>query len=140
MTIRRADKSMTSNYSSKSASFMMSVVYVVGALMMSNILIINAEAAADLQSSTGELRDPTRPLGYQPQGAAAEKKSWNLDSVLISATRKLAVINGQAVQEKDWIQEVQVIRIQAGKVTIVVQGEERVLTIRSDIRKTKVEG
>lgn len=47
-------------------------------------------------------RDPTRPLGYQSasgKGGVAKAAQLRLSSVLISAQRKLAIINGQSLRE-----------------------------------------
>lgn len=47
-------------------------------------------------------RDPTRPLGYQSvsgKGGKAKAAALRLSSVLISAQRKLAIINGQSLRE-----------------------------------------
>jgi MSHA biogenesis protein MshK len=142
MIIRGVDKSFAANYVSNRLSFMAVAIYLVGSLVMGNALVANAaaESTDEEVSSSVKLRDPTRPLSYQSTAVASEKKSWRLDSVLISSKRKLAVINGQGVKENGWIRGAQVTQIQAGKVIIVVKGEERVLTIGSDIRKTKVEG
>ncbi|MAZ86453.1 MAG: hypothetical protein CL693_02320 [Cellvibrionaceae bacterium] len=97
-------------------------------------------AQQETSNAEVQLRDPTRPLSYI-EGAGANKPSgWRLDSVLISSQRKQAVINGKSVSEDSWIRGAQVKRIQANKVVILVKGEERVLRLRSGIRKTKVEG
>lgn len=87
-----------------------------------------------------EMRDPTRPLTYVAPNKAKEKSSWRLDSVLISSQRKLAVINGEFVKEQGWVKGAQVTQIETGRVTIMVKGKPRVLTLSTDIRKSKVEG
>jgi len=49
-----------------------------------------------------EQRDPTRPLGYSVVGKGSGKANaveLRLSSVLISAQRKLAIINGQSLRE-----------------------------------------
>lgn len=91
-----------------------------------------------LGSAGTELRDPTRPLGYGP--SAVEKQVLRLDSVLISATRKVAVINGRTVAENEWISGAQVKRIQPGKVVVIREGHEEVLTVRTSVRNTRVNG
>lgn len=47
-----------------------------------------------LNRAYGELRDPTRPADYS-QKAGGVTEALHLDAVLISADRKIAVINGQ---------------------------------------------
>ncbi len=105
------------------------------------IAVISAAGVAeeDVEASV-QLRDPTRPLSYVEGVGGTKSSAWRLDSVLISSQRKLAVINGKSVSEDSWVRGAQVKQIQANKVVIVVKGEERVLRLRSGIRKTKVEG
>lgn len=108
------------------------------ALAFSSALVTAADN--DVESEDTVLRDPTRPLGFVANTGAEGDKSWHLNSVLISNSRKVAVINGQSVKERGWINGAQVTQIQSGKVTLLVDGEKRVLTTRTNIRKTKVEG
>lgn len=56
------------------------------------------------------LRDPTRPLGYYGDGRVAAQR-LELHSILISADRKLTIINGQTLRENDLIKGVNGIRI-----------------------------
>ncbi len=109
-------------------------------LLLLITLVAHTGVAEDEVGSSESLRDPTRPLSYVEGAAAAKSSGWRLDSVLISSQRKLAVINGKSVTEDSWVRGAQVKQIQANKVVIVVKGEERVLRLRSGIRKTKVEG
>lgn len=83
------------------------------------------------QESTGQPgRDPTRPLGYQlvaGKTSVVKEAELKLSSVLISAQRKLAIINGQSLREGQVIpgtQGVVVVGIYARGVT-VAQGERR---------------
>lgn len=48
-----------------------------------------------------EQRDPTRPLGYSAvgKGTGTKAATLRLSSVLISAQRKLAIINGHSLRE-----------------------------------------
>lgn len=60
-------------------------------------------AVAETEQATSTntlLRDPTAPLGYAPiTASAAVQNSFNLSSVLISAQRKQAIINGATLRE-----------------------------------------
>ena len=75
-------------------------------------------------------RDPTRPLGYQVVAGKANSvkdADLRLSSVLISAQRKLAIINGQSLREGQTIpgtQGVVLVGIYPRGVT-VAQGERR---------------
>ncbi len=52
------------------------------------------------QETEGEVRDPTTPLGRSATPLATNPgQDYELDSVLISAQRKLAIINGNSVRE-----------------------------------------
>jgi MSHA biogenesis protein MshK len=72
------------------------------------------------------LRDPTRPLGYYGNGKVAAQK-LQLNSILISADRKLAIINGQTLRENDVIKgsaDIRIARIEANNV-LLIQGDKR---------------
>lgn len=75
-------------------------------------------------------RDPTRPLGYQlvaGKTSVVKEAELKLSSVLISAQRKLAIINGQSLREGQTIpgtQGVVLVGIYPRGVT-VAQGERR---------------
>lgn len=60
--------------------------------------------------------DPTRPPGYGERHA--KKISFQLDSVLVSETRKVAIVNGQSVVEGDRIGDAKVISISKQKVRL----------------------
>jgi MSHA biogenesis protein MshK len=56
--------------------------------------------AADTAASTSNpVRDPTKPLGYAVAPGIATTTNYTLSSVLISAQRKHAVINGATLRE-----------------------------------------
>ncbi len=63
-------------------------------------------------------RDPTRP----PRAAVAAEKvdrgSWTLSSVLVSPARRVALLNGRAVQEGALIDGARVVAIEAGRVRL----------------------
>lgn len=81
--------------------------------------------AANAWCADKNLRDPTRPLTYSSGGMVAEQK-LQLYSVLISAERKLAIINGQQLRENDLIKGsagIRVKRIEANEV-LLQQGDK----------------
>lgn len=84
------------------------------------------------------LQDPTKPLSYKSKTLAA---SYELQSILLGRERKLAVINGQQLQEQQLIQNsagVRVIKIESYRV-LLQQGEKRwALTLRESslVKKT----
>lgn len=66
---------------------------VIFLLLSSRLLWANENAP--------EVRDPTAPLGYTASGSVVGGEQFTLNSVLISAQRKLAVINGNTLREGD---------------------------------------
>jgi MSHA biogenesis protein MshK len=66
------------------------------------LLLILSTASALAQEGVIKERDPTRPLGYQKvsgKTGSVRESELRLSSVLISAQRKLAIINGQSLSE-----------------------------------------
>lgn len=73
-------------------------------------------------------RDPTQPLGFKaPQAGKASAQVLRLSSVLISAQRKLAIINGHSLREGQIIpgsNGVRLVQINAQGV-VLAQGERQ---------------
>ena len=64
------------------------------------IFFLTIPCAELLAESAADVRDPTTPLEYRADRAGtASETEWVLDSVLISAKRKLAIINGETLRE-----------------------------------------
>ncbi len=55
--------------------------------------------AVDAANASDMVRDPTTPLGYAVAPGIAATTNYTLSSVLISAQRKHAVINGATLRE-----------------------------------------
>jgi MSHA biogenesis protein MshK len=75
------------------------------------------------------LSDPTRPTdptAYFGTGSAA--RTWSLQSILFASDRRIAVINGERVQEGDRIGSARVVRIRDSHV--LLDTGERSLTLR----------
>lgn len=90
-------------------------------LVLFSLLVLSLNAWSEETS----LRDPTRPLGFYSSGKAATQK-LQLNSILISSERKLAIINGQQLRENDVIKDsagIRVKRIEANDV-VLQQGEK----------------
>jgi MSHA biogenesis protein MshK len=80
-----------------------------------------------LANANENLRDPTRPLGHSGNTHASVEQPLRLQSVLVSESRKIAVINGQQVRERDLIKNsgnTQVLSIDSGGV-VVQKGTKR---------------
>lgn len=78
-------------------------------------------------SASFGLDDPTRPSGYT---AAATQQILQLDSVLISPSRKVAVINGTAVSVGEKVAGATVLAIGEQQVKLSRDGKHIVLKPR----------
>jgi len=78
------------------------------------------------------LHDPTRPTDpaqYFGRGAGgASSQPWTLHSILRASDRRIAIINGQRVQEGERIGSAKVLRI--GHSHVLLQTGGRKLTLR----------
>ena len=81
-----------------------------------------------IQSVYAQSADPTKPLGFVGSGqvvAAAEQETLQLTSILISAERKIAIINGQVLKESQVVKGfgATVKKIDANGVTLQQNGK-----------------
>lgn len=70
-----------------------------------------------------ELRDPTRPLDYNPGRTSVELE---LNSILVGGERRLAVINGQQLRESELVANsggIRLRRIEARAVVLEQDGK-----------------
>lgn len=86
-------------------------------------------AVALMVSATAQaLQDPTRPPEARAPGVqAAPVRNLELGSILLGSARRIAVIEGVALQEGDSHNGIRVQRIYRDKVEIMDQGRFRVL-------------
>lgn len=64
------------------------------------LLLVVTSSYVVAQANSDEFRDPTTPLGFSgPASGDGKRQELVLDSVLYSAQRKLAIINGNSVRE-----------------------------------------
>lgn len=94
--------------------------------VLSAILVSSLAMAADFS-------DPTRPAQYK--AAATTKSSLRLESILYSAERKVAIINGKALSEGDSIGALTVIRIE--KESVSLSNKKQLVLKRASIRQEK---
>lgn len=89
-------------------------------------------------ASTASASDPTRPPSpaeieaWLRGGSVAENAetvTFQLQSLLLSDQRQVAVINGQSVTIGDSIDDARVVSIDAGRVELARNGERLILTI-----------
>lgn len=86
------------------------------------------------------LEDPTRPPGASllTAGGEADATGMQLTSTLVSAGRRLAIINGQTVRQGQQLGNARVIKIEPTAVIVVQNGErKRLALLPSTIKKDK---
>jgi MSHA biogenesis protein MshK len=88
------------------------------------------------------LPDPTRPSGaaYADENMGNTHSGPVLQSVLTSAGRKLAIINGQTVKQGDMIGNARVARIGEGEVVLVQGKGTQVLKLFPVLEKEPIAG
>lgn len=88
-----------------SSPVLFSSALVLRSSLFSVLLLLACTAAVHAEDNVvaaapGEtLRDPTKPLGHRVAPQGQHNSAYNLNSVLISAQRKQAVINGVTLRE-----------------------------------------
>lgn len=91
------------------------------------MLILIAPAAADIKE------DPLRPPGYRNAGAVATSErrnapSWSVNEILISDSRRIAIVNNNSVKKGEYINGAKVVAIEPGYVTL--EYNNRLITAR----------
>lgn len=91
------------------------------------LMLISASLIAD----TGKLRDPTTPMGQSVTTRESSIVVLNLNSVLISNQRRVAVINGQALRQGEEIKGsgFRVVSIKTNSVTVQSNNAKRELSL-----------
>ena len=109
-----------------------------GVLLPSLLFLASAAVLAE------DLPDPTRPaLSELPAAAAVQEKGGGepvLQSVLMSPTRKAAIINGQTVPLGGRFGEARLIRIGEGEVVLQTGDALKTLKLFPDVDKQAVKG
>lgn len=94
------------------------------------LALLASPAAYGLQ--TPALQDPTRPPGPAAQATSvAPARALELSSVLLGSQRRIAVIDGVALQEGDSHDGIRVRRIHQDRVEVTDRGQARVLYPKS---------
>ena len=97
------------------------------------MLVYSANAAAEVKE------DPLRPADYRSAGAAASPKhsapSWRVNEILISESRRVAVVNDRSVKQGEYISGARVVAIEPGYVTL--EYNNRLITARFNIVPVK---
>jgi len=91
-----------------------------------------------LQASAQALVDPTRPPNAPAGEAEAAPGGTQLQSILIAANRRLAIINGATVGLGGMVGEAKVVRITATEVTLQKGDEKEVLKLYPGVDKQPI--
>jgi len=85
-----------------------------------------------MSANSEELSDPMKPWDYQTNkpvvAAPIQKARPVLNSIMIAKDRRVAVINGQIVQEGEQMGDMKVIAIEPGRVRL--SGAQGVMTLK----------
>ncbi len=91
------------------------------------LVLVFGQATAD---------DPTRPptaaeirAWRGETGTETADSEWQLQSILTSPTRRLAIINGQRLQPGDQVDSAEVISIEPDRVVLTHRGREIILSL-----------
>jgi hypothetical protein len=116
-------------------------------VLLSALVAYHASAAVDDES----LIDPTRPLMFVPVSAEGEgnlfglfdevlASNYELSSILIRSSSRIAVINDERVRVDDRIGSATVAAIESDHVVLNVSGEMQTLKLYPNSIKTLVKG
>ena len=87
-------------------------------------------------SMAGSLKDPTRPAGYTGTEPAALTNENGISAILISPTRRVAVIYGRFVQKGDVVDGAVVEQITDNSVVFSRDGQRYSKTLVSQVLQT----
>ena len=103
-------------------------------------ILVSALPGAGSLVTASTLADPTRPantaLYSTYSGHMAVNSRWVLNSTLVAADRRVAVINGQHVSEGESVDNATVLQIRKMDVLIQSGGKRITLRLLPDIVKT----
>lgn len=95
-------------------------------------------ALGALQASAQALVDPTRPPNAPAGEADAAPGGSQLQSILIAANRRIAIINGVTVGLGGMVGEAKVVRITETEVTLLKGDEKEVLKLYPGVDKQPI--
>ena len=80
--------------------------------------------------------DPTRPLSYVAKPGTVSNQSLQLESILYSSNRKVAIINQAVLAEGDKLGSLKVTRITPTSVRVIQDGKAQTLVLPNTEIKT----
>lgn len=110
-----------------------------GKIRLRGCVLLMAVLLGATPVAAGELKDPTRPPSVKaagaPAAAAAARRTWSLTSILVSPSRRVAVINGKALRVGQRIDGAELVEIQPHAVKFKRGG--RVFTVNMSVGNVK---
>ena len=103
---------------------------------MSRAALVLAAAVLGAWGANAEeppLRDPMRPFGSDSSSgtvAVPDAPRFTLTAVLVSPTRRVAVVNGRPYLEGDAVDGAEIVAIELDSVRLREHGAERVISLR----------
>ena len=99
---------------------------------------LTAMTAASAADPFANLPDPTRPSGWQDDGGSAGNQGLVLQATTVSASRRIAVINGQRLAVGDLVQGAKVVEVQPFHVRLQRAGRDITLRLTAPLAKEKL--
>ncbi|WP_207060650.1 hypothetical protein [Motiliproteus sp. SC1-56] len=103
------------------------------AALLSLATLLALSPWASLQAASDPTRPPVVVRAAKSQPAAANQ--WRLESVIMGAGRKVAVINGRRLGEGDTLGAARVLSIDAGGVWLSSDGKRRRLQVHRALNR-----
>jgi MSHA biogenesis protein MshK len=102
-----------------------------------SLLVLSLHLCCSLEVMAQDLADPTRPPAsiLHPGLAEAQSAGPVLQSILISANRKIAIIDGQTIRLNGKFGDQTLIRIGESEVTLKRGKQLQTLSLHPDLRK-----
>jgi len=101
-------------------------VFASRLISVAALLLLIANAAAEIKE------DPLRPPGYRDAGAGAQTRrnapSWRVNEILISDSRRVAIVNDSSVKQGEFVNGARVVAIEPGYVRL--EYNNRLITAR----------
>jgi hypothetical protein len=99
---------------------------------------LTAMTAAGAADPFANIPDPTRPSGWHDGGGSTVNQGLVLQATTISASRRIAVINGQRLAVGDRVQGATVVEVQPFQVRLQRAGRDITLRLTPPLAKEKI--
>jgi type II secretory pathway component PulC len=109
-----------------------SLIVISGVALL--VLVPGLFAASDCAYNSGKRRDPFVPLAAEAVASASATSSGvKLEGIIYDpGAQSMAILNGKTYQAGDVAGDVTVVKILKDQVVISVDGEEKILSMRSE--------